>query len=121
MRSFVTCGRCHGVFDPGGADTPLPCPYCGEAGQSATTYTVKPPEPAPVAVEAEPACPGCGAAMGKDAVVCVECGYHRGTGEQLRTVFRTGRRVVDASVIPLPARLAIFAFLEVFFVFCCLI
>ncbi len=34
------------------------------------------------------ACPGCGATLGADAVVCVECGYNTRTGHKLQTARR---------------------------------
>lgn len=60
--------------------TPTNCPYCRE------TVTLAPPGPCPhcgrtIASPAAPAtaeksCPGCGAALAPNVVLCVACGYH---------------------------------------------
>jgi hypothetical protein len=39
-------------------------------------------------VPSEHTCPKCGAALKPEAVVCVDCGFNRKTGKQLRTVSR---------------------------------
>jgi hypothetical protein len=41
---------------------------------------------------AEHCCPGCGRFLAPDAVICVDCGYNRKTGKQLRTVSRRFER-----------------------------
>jgi hypothetical protein len=44
--------------------------------------------PPPPSADAENCCAGCGRFLAPDAVICIDCGFNRQTGKQLRTVSR---------------------------------
>ena len=59
----------------------------GPASSSGRPPASSPPPPS------RDKCPQCGASLPKQAVLCVQCGYHRTTGQAMGT--RTGLRVDD--------------------------
>jgi hypothetical protein len=74
---------------PGGR---LRCPRCGQ--DFAAPAEAAPPAEAGaigLAPEAEQRCPSCQAAMAPNAVLCLECGFNRRTGEKLKTVKKAPR------------------------------
>jgi hypothetical protein len=92
----VRCPRCGRVFAAPPADPPeSPAEPLGVYGvqEDPEPPTVLPatkvPRPSAVPqVPLEAACPKCGAPLKPEAVVCVDCGFNRKTGKQLRTVSR---------------------------------
>jgi len=57
------------------------CPSCG---QELTVPAPAAPSPAPAA-QGAPMCPGCGAEMEPESVLCVQCGYHLKLGKKIET------------------------------------
>ena len=61
----------------------IECPGCNEP----ICLPSVPGEAATVPPPAE-ACPGCGADLPDDAVLCIQCGYHRRLGRKIDTNLR---------------------------------
>jgi hypothetical protein len=100
-RTVLVCPRCEG-----GAPAPLPTPAAAvrpAAGKRASAPT---PAVTPAPAGADDACPGCATPMNRDAVVCLECGFNRKTGKQLKTVskrlqqtFESGASLITRIVV----------------------
>lgn len=101
MPIVVQCSACKKQFQAGDhlAGKQVKCPGCQTVlvlpgGQSAPAVNPHPMDEllseeipqrhAGAAGRAEIKCPGCGAPIREDAVLCVDCGYN----------FRTGRKIV---------------------------
>jgi hypothetical protein len=70
--------------------------------------------PAPSSPDAAPnACPGCGKPLAAEAVLCVNCGFNRETGERLETVSIRFKGHWNNVHLPLWGRLLAFAILLV--------
>src|SRR6516225_11961521 len=92
----VRCPRCGRVFAAPGANEPE------SPAEPSSVYGLKEDDEPPTVVPAtgaprraagrkvpvEGGCLKCGAPMTPEAVVCVDCGFNRKTGKQLRTVSR---------------------------------
>ena len=66
--------------------------------------------PAPAAGGGE-ACPECGQPMARDAVICLDCGFNRKTGKQLKTVSRRVERTWYLGGVFEPAVIVVFVLL----------
>jgi hypothetical protein len=103
------------------ADTPGAAPP-RPAGRAATVEPVDvlPLQPVADAKEAplpaparggEDACPECGQPMARDAVICLDCGFNRKTGKQLKTVSRRIERTWYLGGLFEPAVIVVFVML----------
>ncbi len=129
----VRCPGCGAVWVPPAAGAAAP-PAGASARASGDVYSLAPleaPEPAAGAIRpAEPAppardgpkasppasgpqetCPSCGSFVAPGAVVCIDCGFNRQTGKQLRTVSRRFQRHWDSGAFPFWARVVVAAVL----------
>jgi predicted RNA-binding Zn-ribbon protein involved in translation (DUF1610 family) len=66
--------------------------------------------PAPAA-GGDDACPECGQPMARDAVICLDCGFNRKTGKQLKTVSRRVERTWYLGGVFEPAVIVVFVLL----------
>jgi hypothetical protein len=72
----------------------------------------EPPAPAPAPAKGgDDSCPECGAAMARDAVICLDCGFNRKTGKQLKTVSRRIERTWYLGGFFEPAVIVVFVML----------
>lgn len=75
---------------------------------------VEPIDDEPAARRGRDCCPGCGRFLAPDAVVCLECGFNRQTGKQLRTVSRRFDRRWYLGGLFSPAAVAVVVILYLF-------
>jgi hypothetical protein len=73
-----------------------------------------PPVPVAPAAPAEDTCPECGAFLARDAVICLDCGFNRKTGKQLKTVSRRIERHWYLGGFSDPAAWLVFVLLYMF-------
>jgi hypothetical protein len=121
VNAELECGRCGKRLRvrPEWAGKKAKCPACGAvsvvpgagpapgtavraAGPPADVLTVEPVDVIPLQPEAdagkeappapEDTCPECGHFMARDAVICLDCGFNRKTGKQLKTQSRRMER-----------------------------
>ena len=85
------------------ADISFSCASCGESLEApvemagevvacpSCQHDIRVPSASPASADVAPGaagrCPDCGADMEADAVLCVKCGFHLGTGKRIETQF----------------------------------
>jgi hypothetical protein len=115
---------------PGTAVRPAAPPRPGPTPPPGDVLTVEPLEPVgviplqpepdaaaevpPAPAAAEDTCPECGAFMARDAVICLDCGFNRKTGKQLKTVSRRIERHWYLGGFSDPAVVLVFVLLYMF-------
>lgn len=79
------CPACNEILEAPDdlAGEAVECPTCGQSMSVPTAGAGSADEPAPTAAK----CPGCGAGLEPDAVLCVACGYHMTLGRKISTEF----------------------------------
>ena len=99
MRIRCTCGNVFEIDDDTAAGA-VECPQCGKVSliSSPEEESAEPSE-----VPSGRACPGCGAALAEDAVLCIACGF------DLRTGKRPHVTPVGGSNLPPPAKSSFFS------------
>ena len=97
---------------PGTAIRPADPPGPGLPPASGDALTVEPIDsvPPPAGAGGE-TCPECGHLMAPGAVICLDCGFNRKTGKQLRTVSRRIERTWHLGGLYAPAVVLVFALL----------
>ncbi len=84
----VQCAFCNQQFDfdPSGGGLLADCPHCGKSNTVAVHSDAAPgmtvQHGAPNLSGAKP-CPSCKTQVGRDAVICIHCGYHFSTGRKV--------------------------------------
>jgi hypothetical protein len=97
-RESITCPNpeCRAsltLAQPPAPGTKLRCPRCHKDFEAPGTAAAPPADGAlALADEGEQRCPSCGAAMAPSAVLCIECGFNRRTGEKLKTKKEKARK-----------------------------
>ena len=99
------CSKCDQNLEAPGemAGNSVECPSCGAeivipepapaqnpadiltTAQAQTEQAVEPEAEAPAAPQEPNVCPGCKAEMEPDAVLCLQCGFHKGLGKKIST------------------------------------
>jgi hypothetical protein len=107
VRPAPAEGGTYGLADDPAAEAPRPAKASGARRRPPVPQPAPPPKKG-AAPAAEGDCPKCGSALAEDAVICIECGFNRKTGKQLKTVSKRLERHWDTGGMPYLVRLVIY-------------